>query len=143
LSFIQLVNPYVFFDFIQCGYYVDSMLGSTGLHLQGFFKGATTVRPASGVGDGVRLRLINTNQSPLAAFSCNCVCASAANPSNCLRISVATVYNQIRGWEGSSITVPASFAMSRHQARIIPVARHCRSQYPLLAMTIRQSKEAS
>jgi hypothetical protein len=24
---------------------------------------------------GYRLRLINTNQSPLAAFSCNCVCA--------------------------------------------------------------------
>jgi hypothetical protein len=45
--------PYVFFDFIQCGYYVDSMLGSIGLHLQGFFKGATTVRPAGGVGDGV------------------------------------------------------------------------------------------
>jgi hypothetical protein len=38
LSFIQLVNPYVFFDFIQWDYYVASMLGSIGLHLQGFFK---------------------------------------------------------------------------------------------------------
>jgi hypothetical protein len=53
LSFIQFVIPYVFFDFIECGYYVDSMPGSIALHLQGFFKGATIVRPAGGVGDGV------------------------------------------------------------------------------------------
>ena len=53
LTFIQFVIPYVFFDFIQYGYYVDSMLGSIEIHLQGFFKGATTVRPTSRVGDGV------------------------------------------------------------------------------------------
>jgi hypothetical protein len=29
------------------------MLGSIRLHLQGFFKGATTMRPTGGVGDGV------------------------------------------------------------------------------------------
>jgi hypothetical protein len=48
----------------------------------------------------------NNPQSPLIAFSCNWVCARAANPSKCLRIPVATVYNQIRGWQGSSIITP-------------------------------------
>jgi len=50
---------------------------------------------------------------------------------------------QIRGWEGGSIIGHVSCAISHRQVEIAPVARHYRSQHPLLVMKTRQSRETT